>query len=74
MKEIKDLELKIFKKNNSIIYVNFKKKIMLEKKENVIKNINYAEEFNEKSKEIGDWVYEHIFKEKGIGEGIIATC
>ena len=47
---------------------------MLEKKENVIKNINYAEEFNEKSKEIGDWVYEHIFKEKGIGEGIIATC
>lgn len=68
MKNLKDLKIKIYKDKEYIIYVNYNRKIILRKKENIVENIedlNFIDYFkNKENIENNDcnnlWVYEFM--------------
>ncbi len=79
MINLKNLKIKIYKNNNSLLYVNFFKGIILENSNNIIKDIKNPNliEYLKKEKvlntknsdELELWVYKYMF----INENILKT-
>jgi hypothetical protein len=79
MKNLKNLKIKIYKNNNSLLYANFFKEIILENTNNIIKDIKNPDliEYLKKEKvlntkdsdELELWVYKYM----NINENILKT-